>query len=56
MTTRDQLSRAHPRVDGPTYQIVKGTISRGDYEKALNAERQRHGLPEIRPEQQPKQK
>lgn len=50
MTTREQLSRAHPRVDGPTYRIVKGDITPRDYEKALNAERVRHGLPEIRPE------
>lgn len=54
LTTREQIFRARPRVDGPTYRVVKGEITRVDYARELNAERVRHGLPEIRSTEPPK--
>ena len=35
MTLREQLSRAQPKVDGPTYNVLKGNITEKEYREAV---------------------
>ena len=44
MTLREQLRRAKPTVDSPTYRRLTGTTSEKEYQKQLQEERARLGL------------
>lgn len=35
MTLREQLNRAQPKVDGPTYNVLKGNITEKQYREAV---------------------
>jgi hypothetical protein len=47
VTLKERLQRARPTIKSPTYKILKGEISRPEYDKLVNEERRRHGLPDI---------
>ena len=48
VTVRERLERARPTVDSPTYRLLKGEITRAQYEALINEQRKRHGLPAIK--------
>lgn len=50
MSIREQLRRANPTVDGPTYRVLTGQITQDEYKRLLDDERVRHGLPRLRPD------
>jgi hypothetical protein len=39
MTLREQLRRAKPTVDSPTYRRLTGTMTEQEYKKAIEQER-----------------
>jgi hypothetical protein len=50
MSIREQLRRANPTVDAPTYRLLTGQITEDEYKALLDDERVRHGLPRLRPD------